>query len=513
VLEVRGRHRERYLASQLTSDVRTLAIGDSQLSALLDATGRLQSFFFLNKLDEVIRLLVPAEVAQRTADCLRERVVADDVELVARQHGGMQLVLGPVAVELERDLGSDRVIPIEAFGSRGFVGWDVGDLDLDEIEPAELEARRVLSGLPRWGSEAAAGMLINETSLIDSAVSFTKGCYLGQETVAKLASHRGAAFQPVLLRLDGEVRDPEELVGQRFAAADRERAGTVLSWARWEGSAFLQARLWRELRVDGRELVCGFPDGTNLAATVVSLPLLRPGSPDAMAEDLYLRATTLFAADREDEAIVLLERALVVCPSYPDAYEALGVMLGRHGRFDEAIKIMQRLLEVDPDSVMAHTNMSVYHNQLGRIEEAEREARAAAVKSLERSRRAEAEAESERQQRMREQEDRARREEMFRQVLELDADDALANFGLGQLKVEVGDHAAAVPLLERAIAVDRDYSAAYLALGRALEGLGDVGRALTTYTDGTRVAARRGDLKTANMMQERLSLLDVAEPV
>jgi tetratricopeptide (TPR) repeat protein len=96
---------------------------------------------------------------------------------------------------------------------------------------------------------------------------------------------------------------------------------------------------------------------------------------------------------------------------------------------------------------------------------------------------------------------------MYRQVLELDADDALANFGLGQLKVEAGDHAGALPLLERAISIDREYSAAYLALGRAFEGLGELGRALAVYSDGSRVAARRGDLKTANTMQERLAAL------
>jgi len=178
----------------------------------------------------------------------------------------------------------------------------------------------------------------------------------------------------------------------------------------------------------------------------------------------------------------------------------------------QKFELMQRLLEVDPDSVMAHTNMSVYHNQLGHVEEAEREARAAAVKAHELSRRAAAEVVAEQRESEQAQQDRRRREEMFRQVLALDADDALANFGLGQLQVEMGNHHEAVALLERAIAVDREYSAAYLALGRALEGFGDPDRARKAYSDGIRVAGRRGDLKTANTMQERLSVLDVTEP-
>lgn len=162
---------------------------------------------------------------------------------------------------------------------------------------------------------------------------------------------------------------------------------------------------------------------------------------------------------------------------------------------------------------MAHTNMSVYHNQLGRIEEAEREARAAAAKSLERGRKAAADADSARRQREQAEADRARREQMFRQVLGIDPDDAVANFGLGQLRVESGEPAAAVPLLERAIGADADYSAAYLALGRAFEGLGELDRARAAYSDGVRVAARKGDMKTANTMQERLAALDSAAPV
>jgi len=508
LLEVTGRHRERYLHSQLTSDVRLLDAGSGQLSALLDTAGRLQSFFFLHKLPDAIRLLVPAEAAPHTVDRLRARVIADDVAVERLEAGEMRLVLGPAAVELAPRLPRDRTFPVEGWGARGFVCWDVGPLELDELDAGELEARRVLSGLPRWGVEVSAGMLVTETALLDSAVSFRKGCYLGQETVAKVASHRGAAVAPMLLRLDREVESPQALVGEAFAVGGRERAGTVRSWARWEGRTFLQAALRRELRVDGLAVACRLGDGRELAATVVPLPLLRTPSPQAEAEGLLLRATELVVADREGEAIALLERAIAVAPGHADSCEALGVLLGRRGRFEEAIAVMRQLLEADPDSVMAHTNMSVYHNRLGRIEEAEREARAAAVKGAERQRREQGRTEEQRRQRERAASDRSRREEMFRQVLAIDPDDALANFGLGQLMVEAGDHGEAVPVLERSIAADRDHSAAYLALGRALEGLGEADRARQVYSAGVGVAARRGDLRTASLMHERLGLLD-----
>ena len=508
LVEVTGRDRERYLHSQLSSDVRSLPVGSGQLSALLDAAGRLQSFFFLHKLAGAIRLLVPSEAAQHTADFLAARVIADEVEIATLEVGPMRLVLGPDAVELASQLPAGGTFPVESWGTRGFVDWGAEPLELEELDAGELEARRVLSGLPRWGVEAAAGLLVTETSLLESAVSFDKGCYLGQETVAKVASRRGAAFAPVLLRVEGELASPQSLAGESFAVGERPRAGTVRSWACWQGSAYLQATLHRELRVAGLAVTCRFRTGLELATTVVPLPLLRPPSPEEQAEWLLLRATELFAADREEEAITVLERAIAASPRFADAYEALGVILGRRGRHEEAIAVMRRLLEVDPESVMAHTNMSVSHRQLGRIEEAELEARAAAVKAAERQRRERSRADLEREQRERNAADRARREEMFRQVLEIDPDDPLANFGLGQLKVEAGAHGEAVPLLERAVTADSDHSAAYLALGRAWEGLGETERARQVYATGVGVAARRGDLKTANAMHERLGQLD-----
>jgi tetratricopeptide (TPR) repeat protein len=235
------------------------------------------------------------------------------------------------------------------------------------------------------------------------------------------------------------------------------------------------------------------------------VPLLSTPEAEEWAEKLTLNAVEAFASDREEEAIDLFERALAICPTHADAYESLGVLLGRHKRFEEAIALMNRLLVLNPLSVMAHTNLSLYYNQLGRIEDAEREASEAM--------RAQMRLQNDDRQRT---EDRARaseaavserrrREEMFRQVLELDPDDAVGNFGLGELLVEEGRFDEAVVHLERALASDPRYSAAFLALGRAHEGAGNLEEAGRVYREGIEVAAARGDLMTANRMQERLA--------
>jgi folate-binding protein YgfZ len=507
VAAVDGRDRERFLHSQLSSDVRGLAEGSSQLTALLDRSARLVAFGFLAKRSDRIDLLAPAGAAGPALAALGSSVIADEVRIRILETPGLQLALGAEAVRRMGELPAGSVLPIAGWGSRGFVAWGIGELQLPPLDQAELEARRVLSGLPRWGVEAVAGRPVHETTLAAVAVSTTKGCYLGQETVAKVASGRGPARMPMLLEAAEGEAAPEGLVGRFFAVGGEPKAGQALSWARWEGRLYLQASLVRGLRVEGLEVEARWDDGTRLAATVRALPLLEPPAPEAWARRLQLAAVDAFAADREDEAVRLLERALAVCPGHADASESLGVILGRHGRYGEAIALMRRLLEIDPTSVMAHSNLSLFFNRLGRIEEAEQAAAEAARAAMLREKGARELEEEGRLRSAAAAEDRRRRAAMFREVLAIDRDDALANLGIGRVLVEEGRLGEAIDHLERALAADPRYSAAFLELGRAREAAGEREAAVDTYRRGIEVAAARGDLATASTMHERLAAL------
>lgn len=507
MVAVEGGQRERFLHSQLTSDVKGLLVGESQMTALLDRTGRLQAFGFLLKRPDRIDLLLPEAAAGAAQAILESHVIADDVTLRLVEINHLRLLLGAEAVRLAPEFEPESTFAIEGWGSRGCVTWDAAAPRLAVIGDDELEARRVLSGIPEWGVEAAEGQLIHETSLIGSAVSLTKGCFLGQETVAKVASGRGAARAPVLLEVvkDDPV-DGAGVIGD-FATGDHDRAGAVLTVTRWEGRTYLLAAVLRDLRVEGTEVDCRWSDGRSSTARVRALPLLATPDPIYWAKRLQLRAVEAFSYDREDDAVELLERAIAVCPGHADSYESLGVILGRHHRYDAAIDLMRRLLELDPSSIMAHTNLSLYYNRLGRIEDAEREAGEALRAKMNRERDQKQRAEALREETAATVADRERRSEMFRRVLELDPDDPLGNFGLGELLVEEGKHADAVDHLQRALRSDPRYSAAFAALGRAFEAAGRFETAVSTYREGIKIAAARGDLSTANKMQERLATL------
>jgi folate-binding protein YgfZ len=509
LIEVAGRDRERFLHSQLTSDVKGLAPGGSQMTALLDRSGRLQVFGFLLKRECRIELLVPDRPARTAVEVLEGHVISDDVSFSFPDVPEPRLALGAEAVRLLGDIPPDQVFPVESWTSRGFVVWGGAEqLDLPVMEASDLENLRVLGGLPRWGVEVDTGTPIHETTLMKTAVSADKGCYLGQETVAKVASGRGAARASVLLEIVDGNRPPDALVGQRFTTESGERAGEVLAVAGWKGLDYLEASVIRVLRVAGREIECRFEDDSAVLVRVHETPLLSAPDPEHWARRLTTHAAAAFAEDREEAAMTLFERAIAVCPQYADAYESLGVILGRHKRYSEAVDLMVRLLGVDPSSVMAHTNLSLYYNQLDRIEDAEREAAEAMRAKMGRDAVGRDHEEAARQESETAAAERRRRAEMFRQVLELDPDDAMGNFGLGELLVEEGRYAEAVDHLERALAADPNYSAALLALGRAHEGANDLVAACETYRRGVDVAAARGDLATANKMQERLVVLE-----
>jgi folate-binding protein YgfZ len=501
LIEIAGSHRERFIASQVTSDVAGLDVGKSQLSALLDRSGRLQAFFFVHKRERSLELLVPDTAAEACVERLKDHVIADDVAITRRKVGAMRLALGPAAAAAAP---ADDRFPVAGWGTRGFVTWGDVDTAWSELRPSDLETLRTLGGPPAWDREVRQGQLVNETVLLESAVSFSKGCYLGQETVNKVSSNRGAVRGTVTLEV---VRtDPEgvdgSVVGLNFAVGEKKRAGEVLAAARRGDRSHLVASLHRDLLVVSRDLVCVFDDGRRVEAVIRPAPLQPPPSRNRMAGELTAAASAAFARDDSERAVELLEWAVRVDPSCADAHESLGVVLGRLGRHDEAIRRMHRLLEVDPSSVMAHSNLSLLFNQIGDKEQAEHHLAmstrltmggAAEVPSRD----PEAPVED----------DRRRREEMFRKVLTIDPDDPLAHFGLGELAAERRRHREAVEHLERAVAADPHHSAAILALGSAHEALGDTVQARSVYERGVDVAAKRGDAASATKMQERLNVL------
>ncbi len=94
---------------------------------------------------------------------------------------------------------------------------------------------------------------------------------------------------------------------------------------------------------------------------------------------------------------------------------------------------------------------------------------------------------------------------MYREVLEIDPEDTLANYGLGEIEREKGRHQEAIALLKRAIERKKNYSVAWLALGKSQLESGNTDESIETFKNGIAIASKNGDLMPANEMQRLLN--------
>ena len=288
-ISVEGADAAEYLQGQLTNDIEALEPGAGAYSALLDRQGRMQADMRVLRLSEV-EILIETEPA--TVDACARHLTMYSVgrEVSVEVLGGtlgLLSVVGPAsspATGLPPLGGENDHERVEMDGLPARAGRTAGGLDLVaspdqldgladalaargvvEVTEDALEIVRVESGRPRFGSEMTQETIPQEAGINDRAVSFTKGCYIGQETVARL-HYKGKPNR----HLRGlQLADPAE-PGAIVTLGERELGtlGTpVLSPA--HGPIAL-AILRREAEPGDEVLVAG-----DIAAKVVDLPFER----------------------------------------------------------------------------------------------------------------------------------------------------------------------------------------------------------------------------------------------
>jgi folate-binding protein YgfZ len=199
------------LNGQVSNDVEALVPGSGCYAALLTNKGKmLGDLRVLNTGDELL-LLTERAVLQALFDQIRRGAIGWETELHKRTvQQGLLSVIGPQAravVPGAGDLAADEhsSAPAEIEGAP--VLLVATDLGVDVVCAAEETARvrnalvragavavdeaaaevvRIESGRPRYGIDLDDSTIPQEAGLNDRAVSFTKGCYVGQETVARL---------------------------------------------------------------------------------------------------------------------------------------------------------------------------------------------------------------------------------------------------------------------------------------------------------------------------------------
>jgi folate-binding protein YgfZ len=204
VVAVRGPDALAFLQGQLSQDVEALAIGASAPSFLLQPTGKVDAWLRVTRLaDDELVLDVDAGWGDAVHARLKRFLLRTKAELEpARWYGTALRGSGAAAATVpDGALALDPAWP-------GIEGLDLLGPDLAAAGADDLEPIRVACGVPKMGAEVDATTIPAELGqwTIDASASFTKGCYTGQELVARIDSRGGNVPHPVRgLRLAAEV--------------------------------------------------------------------------------------------------------------------------------------------------------------------------------------------------------------------------------------------------------------------------------------------------------------------
>jgi folate-binding protein YgfZ len=235
----RGPDAERYLNGQLTQDVRDLG-KRALLSCVTDAKGRLQAMVQVFRgPDGGIWVEGPAEQEAELEQRLTRYLIADDVEVANLSTDWWLAHAIDAAAPPAPATGFVR--EAVRLGDGGHDLWlpEPGLPECGTLSAAEAETRRIHARIPAWGAELTAGMLPPEAGLDRTAISYHKGCYIGQEVLSRIKSagrlnRKLAAF----------LVEPGFAPGDALRMAGGSRpAGTLTSVAPWPNDAGLHAAL------------------------------------------------------------------------------------------------------------------------------------------------------------------------------------------------------------------------------------------------------------------------------
>lgn len=255
-LRVTGEDRAKWLQSIISNDILPLPSGHGIYSAFLTHKGKMVSYFRVYALPDSLLIEDVGEIGDTTYQALRKFLLYGTkakIETLA-ETWGLLLISGPKATELIRAaFGTDvsKLKPLafvtqELGGQQGLLirTDETGETDVEILVPADRlagawdrlwtvgqpmglksfgaearEALRLEAGLPRAGIDLTEEIVPPEANLEGKAFSLTKGCYPGQEVVARMDTYGSVRRRMVGLVLHGPVIPPK---GAKLFSGDRE---------------------------------------------------------------------------------------------------------------------------------------------------------------------------------------------------------------------------------------------------------------------------------------------------
>jgi aminomethyltransferase len=209
-----------FLERMLSNEVVTLEEGEARQALLLTPKSRIVAPLRVVRVGpESFLLLTEAELAESVASTLTRARFAARCEIEPRPWHGTLHLSDPGTGVRNGDYGVDA-----------WETWSEEPVEAAGVE--ELEALRIEAGTPAWGKELDDGILPAEAGLDETHVSFTKGCYPGQEPIARLhyrgrPNRRLRRLEVASARPDDEILHGEKVVGRVTSAVPGRALGYV----------------------------------------------------------------------------------------------------------------------------------------------------------------------------------------------------------------------------------------------------------------------------------------------
>jgi glycine cleavage system T protein len=308
-IKITGDDRVKWLQSIISNDILPLAAGQGTYSSLLTHKGKMLSYFRVYQLGEALMLEDVGELGDATFSTLRKFLLYGTKAKMENcaETWGLLLISGPKTFDLVKSaLGADldslkplSFLPMDIAGHGALLirAEETGETDVEVLVPADglkvawdrlwaageamglkpfgahaLDTLRVEAGLPKAGPDLNETIVPPEANLEGKAFSLTKGCYPGQEVVARMDTYGSVRRHLVGLVLEDAMIPPP---GAKLFSGEREVG--------WVSSAVRSPSL-------GKVIAFGFPlrdftppgtpltveiNGQRKAATVHPLPFVK----------------------------------------------------------------------------------------------------------------------------------------------------------------------------------------------------------------------------------------------
>jgi len=298
-----GEHRVRFLHRIVSNDIKSLAPGQGTYATVLNAQGRILADLRIYADQDRLWVDTDADLAEKAIATLRRYIIGDRVEIEPGELCTVALqgpqsrkllheLLGSGLASLGREMDHctvdyngqhARALRLTSTGEEGYEVW----LEPDAIgrfwratqgagggSPVRvcgseaLESLRIEAGIPRYGQELGEDTLPLEAGLLN-ALSFNKGCYIGQEIVERTRSRGHVNWKLMGLRFEADAPLPSP---GESATADTKSVAEVTSacFSYTLGQPVALAYLRREVSEPGTKLTLT----SGVVAEVAPLPLV-----------------------------------------------------------------------------------------------------------------------------------------------------------------------------------------------------------------------------------------------